>query len=222
MSRKNYESAASAASFGEHRDHPLKGTHTNDLAHDDPLFKKRSKPLNPSDQFARFIITPPARRDYLAEETPFTTIEDVEEYAKMVEGAPFISEHMAGEVLGRVTKTTVDKDKRIVAEVQFEDTVEGWRAREQIRSGKKMGVSLGQRFATQDTKYMADAVTKKMPLELSLTSDPEFDEHTWAIDVTENSAEHERIKKDLTEPDPEKNEEKHPDETTILKFHGRS
>ena len=220
--RQKYEAAASAVSFGEHRDHPRKGSHTNDLSHNDPLFHKRAAPLNPSNQYAHFVITPPARSDYLSEETPFVTVEDVQEYAEQVKGLPFINNHTAGEVFGRVVDTTVDGEKRIVAKVQFEDTLEGWKACDQIRSGKKMGVSLGQIFATQDTKYMSTAVTKKVPRELSLTAEPEFDEHTWVIEMTENSDEHERIKKDMTEADPDKGEEDHPHEKAILEFHGRS
>jgi len=207
--------SASAAAVGEHHDHPRRGQHTNDLDHTDPLFAKRDGPMNPSDQYVEFVITPPARNDRLAEETAFVTVEDIEEISHKVKGAPLINEHLAGEVLGRIVSTRIDDQKRIVARVHMEDTVGGWNALDDIRSGKVAGVSLGQRFATQDTEDMPLAVTAKMPLELSLTTDPEFDEHTWAISSTKNSEEHERIKEELSAS-------KHPDEEAILQFHGKT
>lgn len=180
--------ASSATDVGEHGDHPKLGTHTNDLRIDDELFRKRSGPLRPSRNFVTFVITPPARRDRLAEEVVFTTVEDVEEIAKATVGIPLLKNHKAGEVLGRIVDSHVDEQKRIVAKVHMEDTKAGREALENVRNGKAAGVSLGQRFVTDDMESTLSALTQKIPIEISLTPKPEFEEHTWAVSVTTESA----------------------------------
>ena len=213
------EAAASAAAFGEHGDHPMKGSHTNDVPHDDPLFKKREKPLRPSGHRIRGVTTQAALRNYLSEETPLLTVEDVKDMCEKVVGLPLLKEHQAGEVLGRVARAWPDENGRIVIEAELEDTPEGFRARNSVRS-KRMGFSWGQRFAVRDTKDMADSVEMKLPLELSLTESPEFDGDAWVTDVTENTPEHEKMKRALTEPDPSLGEHKTAEEQEIITFHG--
>ena len=215
----NLKAAASAAAaFGEHRNHPMKGAHTNDVPHDDALFSKRERPLRPSGHRIRGVTTQAALRNYLSEETPMLTVEDVQDMCEKVVGLPLLKEHQAGEVLGRVARAWTDDKDRIVIEAELEDTPEGFRARNSVRS-KRMGFSWGQRFGVRDTKDMPDSVEMKLPLELSLTESPEFDEDAWVTDVTENTPEHERLKRALTEPG--EGEQKHPLEEEIIAFHGR-
>lgn len=192
------DSAASAAvPFGEHRDHPLKGQHTNALGVDDPLFKKRRRAVRPSGHIIRGAITQKALREYLSEETPMLTVEDVHEMCEKVIGLPLLRDHRVGEVLARVVRAWPDEHKRIMVDCEMEDSQPGWRALNDTRSKKRIGFSLGSRYGKRDTEHLASAVEQKIPVELSLTESPEWDEDAWVTEVTENSAEHEELKKYL-------------------------
>jgi len=221
LSQQLAAAASAAAVFGEHRDHPMRGQHTNDVDHNDPLFAKRRGAARSSGHRIRGIATPPARRDMLSEETPFVTVEDVDDVCQRCLGLPVMSEHTVGEVLGRVVSARRDARNRIVVDVDIEDTVEGWRTLTSVRDGKRLGFSLGQRFGgTRNDKGELTSADHKLPVELSVTESPEFAEDAWITYVTPTSNEHKQLVRELTEPNEQLGEKSHPDERAVLEFVG--
>ena len=174
--------------------------HTNELAPDHPLFD-RGVVKTPTGIRITGITTPPIREGKRSEETPRFTSEDLDEACESAIGAPILSEHTTGEVLGRVVSAKPDSQGRIVVEAEIEDTVDGWNIINQVvgerEAGRVIGFSWGARHELTPDSKLCRAVTDKKLCELSITRSPEFSQDALVTAVSKRSELHDAARANL-------------------------